>query len=430
MDFLGGARRAGLVGCAAAIVSSGMLAGGGVELRVSNRTNATPSIASDGNAVAIVWGAALPDGATDVFVAVSADGGQTFSAPSRVNDVDGDARLSGEQPPRVAIRAAGPHPPSLSVVWTTKGSSGTKLVHARSADGGRTFEKAAAVPGADAPGNRGWENLAFERGAQAGGRPAYVVWLDHRELATQDGDVAASHHDHAAMQAGKPDGVAMAQKSKLFVASLDGSIAPHAVTGGVCYCCKTAIAVSPTGVVALAWRHVYPGNIRDIAFTQSRDGARTFAPPVRVSADKWQIEGCPDDGPAMAIDGAGRIHVVWPTLVTEAGTQTIALFYATSVDGARFTLRERVPTEGMPHHPQIAIGGDGAPVVAWDESAAGTRRAAIARATVDRAGVPHFSRIVLGNRAVYPVIAAVPTGVVVAWTSANDGASSIHVERR
>ena len=106
----------------------------------------------------------------------------------------------------------------------------------------------------------------------------------------------------------------MAQKSKLFFASLDGAAAPRAVTGGVCYCCKTAL-VSTSEAVFAAWRHVYPGNLRDMAFTMSRDGGRTFAAPVRVSEDKWALEGCPDDGPAMAVDAQNRIHIVWPTLV-------------------------------------------------------------------------------------------------------------------
>ena len=43
------------------------------------------------------------------------------------------------------------------------------------------------------------------------------------------------------MSAEKPDGVAMAQKSKLYFSTLDGSAPTHAITGGVCYCCKTAI---------------------------------------------------------------------------------------------------------------------------------------------------------------------------------------------
>jgi hypothetical protein len=241
----------------------------------------------------------------------------------------------------------------------------------------------------------------------------------------------------------------MAQKSKLFIASLDGVVAPAAVTGGVCYCCKTAIAAGAGGSLYAAWRHVYPGNIRDIAFTMSRDGGRTFAAPVRVSEDKWSIEGCPDDGPAMAIDAANRIHIVWPTLVTEKAAgraengsrqaarapqstvdqQTIALFYTTSADGVRFTARERIPTQGMPHHPQIAIGSSGAPVIAWDEALNGGRQAAMAR-VASAIGRGRFARELVADTAVYPVVAAVPGGTVVAWTSGKSPASVIRVERK
>jgi hypothetical protein len=395
-------------------------------LAAPGRSNATPSIAADGNTVVVAWSATLPNGgAADVFAAVSRDGGRTFGAPSRVNDVDGDARVNGEQPPRVAIRAS-----AITVVWTTKGANGTRLVQAASADGGRTFTKAQPVPGADAAGNRGWENIAAGKAAAASGR-TLAVWLDHRELAQQDGQVAASHHEHmktaGSAADSKPDGVAMAQKSKLYIASLDGAVAPHAITGGVCYCCKTAIAIGDDGAVYTAWRHVYPGNIRDIAFTASRDGGRTFAPPVRVSEDKWVLEGCPDDGPAMALSGDGRIHIVWPTLVRDGDEDTIALFYSVSRDGKSFTPRQRIPTEGMPHHPQITIGSDGTPMLAWDESASGTRRAAVARVTTDGSSVARFARVVLGDRAVYPVVAAASDGAVVAWTASEPGGSLVRV---
>src|SRR5262249_9803663 len=153
---------------------------------------------------------------------------------------------------------------------------------------------ATTVGDSDAAGNRGWHNAVAD-----GKGGVYTVWLDHRELARDEG-MATSHHEHAG--GSKPDGVAMAQKSKLFVASLDGAVPPHAVTGGVCYCCKTALAVGGDGAVYAAWRHVYPGNLRDIAFAASRDGGRTFSAPVRVSEDRWMLEGCPDDGPAIAID--------------------------------------------------------------------------------------------------------------------------------
>ena len=51
------------------------------------------------------------------------------------------------------------------------------------------------------------------------------------------------------------------------------------ITTGVCYCCKTAAAARPDGTLFTAWRQVYPGNIRDIAFSVSGDaGAFVLAP--------------------------------------------------------------------------------------------------------------------------------------------------------
>ena len=441
MEFLTGSGRARWAGgwagvAAAALAVSVSAAPTPTQLAVPGRSNATPSITSDGAVVAIAWGASTPAGATDVYAAVSTDGGRTFGSAVRVNDVDGDARLNGEQPPRVVV-----HQSAVTVIWTAKSVSGTRLVQARSDNGGKSFAKAISLPGGDAAGNRGWQNAAADRSGRV-----YAVWLDHRELASQDGAVAASHHDHAASPQGsgpatsasKPDGVAMAQRSKLYLGSADGAIAPRAITGGVCYCCKTALATSADGGVFAAWRHVYPGNIRDIAFTASRDGGETFSPPLRVSEDQWVLEGCPDDGPAMAVDAKQRIHIVWPTLITEAAagqaanaekSQTIALFYAMSVDGRTFTPRRRIPTEGMPHHPQVTIGADGALTVAWDEGANGKRRATIAQTTIDAAAAGGFTRTVLADAAVYPVITATADGTVAAWTSAPGAASVIRVER-
>ena len=401
-----------------------------IELGVKGRGNATPTIAADGSFVAVAWGGTQPSGATDVFTAVSRDGGRVFSPPVRVNNLDGDAKLNGEQPAHVALVPRAGHDPAIVVVWTTKGANGTKLLQSRSDDGGRSFTPGVVVPGSDAAGNRGWEAIAVEPGGRVD-----AVWLDHREMA-KDSSMAASHHDHAG--ADKPDGVAMAQQSKLYFSSLDGSAVPRAITGGVCYCCKTALvggAGGPGGsFVYAAWRHVYPGNLRDMAFTMSQDGGRTFAPPVRVSEDKWMLEGCPDDGPSMVVDARKRIHIVWPTLVTGAAAgaePTIALFYAMSTDGKSFTPRERIPAEGLPHHPRIVASPDGSLTVAWDEAARGSRRIAVARGTADAAGKPRFRREALtpAGAAIYPSLAVTSDGVIAAWTSGASATATIQVAR-
>lgn len=131
------------------------------QIGVTGRANANASIASSGSFVGIVWTARTKDGVTDVYAATSRDAGRSFRAPVRVNQVAGEASVSGEQPPRIALvprRGAGP---SIVVLWTAKSSSGTRLLSARSADAGQSFGPAAPVPGSEAAGNRGWESMAI-----------------------------------------------------------------------------------------------------------------------------------------------------------------------------------------------------------------------------------------------------------------------------
>ena len=391
-------------------------------LAVANRSNANVSLVSSGATVVAVWSAALASGDTDVYAAISSDRGLSFGAPVRVNSTPGDARVNGEQPPRVALRPRPGASPEIAVVWTTKGTEGTRMLQSTSRDGGRTFTASSLVPGTDAPGNRGWEAV----GVGPGGR-FFAVWLDHRKLAPPQQTRTASEHEHGAHTAmtADSDGVAMAQLSQLYVSSLDGSIAPQGVTGGVCYCCKTAIAAGPADTMYLAWRHVYEGNMRDIAFTVSRDGGRTFASPVRVSQDKWQINGCPDDGPAMAVDPRGIVHVVWPSVVTERGGPVKALFHAMTADGRTFTARERIPTSGQANHPQLAIDPSGTLAVTWDEAGSGTRTLAAATGRVNSSGQVQFTRLsASGIAASYPVLASVGEGRWLRAATAIEGGTS------
>ena len=167
----------------------------------------------------------------------------------------------------------------------------------------------------------------------------------------------------------------MAQGSSLYYASSEptGAGQERELTTGVCYCCKTALASGRGRQLVAAWRHVYPGDLRDIAFAISRDGGRSFSAPLRVSEDGWAINGCPDDGPALVVDASGVTHIVWPTVI--AGDEPVgALFYASTRDGQRFTPRVRIPTLGSPKpsHPQMALAADGTLMVAWDELIDGT----------------------------------------------------------
>ena len=379
-----------------------------VALVVEGAVSATPWVAASGSFVTAVWGASR-EGRADVYAAVSRDGGASFMAPVRVNVVEGEARLGGELPPRVSLtppRAGGT--PGIAVLWTSRGTS-TQVKLSRSDDGGQSFSAPVALQAAGAEGDRGWTSLTVDsRGA------IHAAWLDHRGLAAAK-PARGSAPSHGS---GAHDGAAMAQRSGFYFATAGEP--ERELSKGVCYCCKTALAAGPDDMLVGAWRHVYRGNVRDIALTVSRNGGRTFSSPARVSEDGWAINGCPDDGPAVAVDGSGTIHVAWPTVIPGAEPEG-AIFYTTSQDGVTFKPRSRIPTETRrPAHPQIVVLGDGRVAVAWDERRDGASVASLRIVSRSPAGDPVIGPAVAispDGAATYPVLAATAKGVVAVWST-------------
>ncbi len=181
--------------CGSIVVSLALLqtagaAVGPVDIGVKDRANAFASIAADGNFAAIAWGA-TKDGVTDIYTAVSRDGGRSFGTPVRATQAGSPANVSGEQPPRVALVHRAKQDPSIVIVWTAKSDAGTRLFSARSDDGGRSFASAVPVPGTDAPGNRGWESIATTADGSV-----VATWLDHRALSTGAGAAPMNHAEH------------------------------------------------------------------------------------------------------------------------------------------------------------------------------------------------------------------------------------------
>ena len=389
-----------------------------VAFDIPGRADATPWIAASGSFVAVTWGATA-EGKTDVFAAVSRDGGVTFAAPVQVNTVSGEARLGGEQPARVAlVRTRGATIPEVVVLWTARAEQ-TAIKVARSRDGGRTFSAPVVLQASDAAGARGWPAVALDPRGKV-----HAIWLDHRDMAAKPAAGAPSHTPGAAH-----DGVAMAQKSGLYYASVtNGTAREHRITRSVCYCCKTALAAGTDGTLYAAWRHVYPGDLRDMAFTMSRDAGRTFSPIVRVAEDHWAVNACPDDGPALALDSRNDarnvVHAVWPT-VTEGANAQGAIFYASTADGRRFSPRIRIPTLGgpKPTHPQVVVDRSGRVIVAWDETVNGRRVSAAREIRVKGSAVPEFGEIVTipaNGPTAYPMLAATDTGLVAIWTTVGE----------
>ena len=380
-----------------------------IALGVTGRSNAAASVAAFGQVVAATWTASTED-SSDIYISVSTDGGATFGAPVRVNDVEGDARASGEQPARVAVGVGY----VIHVAWPAKRDGHTVIRYAASKDRGRTFTPAVTVAGATHTGARGWHSLALGYDGAV-----HITWLDGRNAPPMT-------HVHGAA-ASKPPRSDGGPRQDMFHASWkdEGVRSEHMVQANVCFCCKTAIATAGEHVYA-AWRHIYPGSLRDIAVARSIDNGATFGAPIRVSEDGWKIDACPDDGPAMVADGHGGIHIVWPTLVAGDRPRK-AIFYST-LSGDAFTPRIRLDSgESDPAHPQIASDEHTNTAAVWDERAGETRRV-VFRPVTDKVAQP--PQMFSGDGISYPVVAAGEGFWIVLWSAqGGDGRSVIEGRR-
>ena len=410
---------------------AGAAADASLALAVPGRANAHPSIASDGDLAVVAW-SARGGGGTDVYAAVSADAGATFGAPVRVNRVAGEAVTSAERPPRVAIASTG-GTRAIAVLWigAAAAPAGPRMLLSRSSDGGKTFAAPIAVSTANASGIRGWASLAAGRDGAF-----HASWLDGRDAG---GSPSAGGHTHHHAEAGAkppasaaPPRPAMRQDLYHAVVAANGSVAETRLATDVCFCCKTATLTLPAplagatlpGDVLVAWRHIYPNSERDIALAVRTTKTGVFAPPVRVSADHWQLQACPDDGPALAASGTGRLHTVWPSLAdAAAATPEKAIFHARSTDGRTFTPRRRLDAPGSgAAHPQVAANADGDAIALWDASGDSGRQ--VIALPLAEPSAP----VVLGP-GTYPVAAPTRHGFAVAWTSGTGDAAVVRVAR-
>jgi hypothetical protein len=380
-----------------------------------DRANVFPAVAARGTTVAVAWNARTEE-QSDIYVSVSTDGGATFGAATRVTDQVKDASVGGEQPARIAIASGN----VIHVIWPSRQEKRAVLRYASSVDLGKSFAKPVTIAGDREPGIRGWHSVAI---GHDGG--VHALWLDGRNAST-------APHQHGAHKPGSSPAqgksLRKAPRQDVFHAAWkgDGPRTENAVAAEVCFCCKTAIATAGDRVFA-AWRHIYPGSVRDIAVARSTDNGATFAPPIRLSDDNWKIEACPDDGPSMAADTHGGIHIAWPTLVPGDQPRK-GIFYASLADGTgpnlTFSSRLRLDAgDADAAHPQIASDDHGNTAIVWDERV-GDRRRVVLRRVSGGAAAP--AEVFDGVGASYPAVAAADGRWIVVWLEQTpDGSSTI-----
>lgn len=183
---------------------------------------------------------------------------------------------------------------SLAAHWLVKSGSATYAYNvniALSKDAGQTWSKP-IVPHLDnTQTEHGFVSLLPLRDGRLG-----AVWLDGRNMK----DMKDDHEEDKPLQA----------NMTLRYAAIDGSgnIADEAeLDERVCECCQTSAALSSEGVIAV-YRDRSHDEVRDIYYVRQANGA--WAKPQTVFEDKWRINGCPVNGPAIATAGR-NVAVAW-----------------------------------------------------------------------------------------------------------------------
>ena len=81
----------------------------------------------------------------------------------------------------------------------------------------------------------------------------------------------------------------------------NGTLGPETqIDNRTCECCKTAMAATPDGLVAV-YRDRSDKEIRDISIARYANGR--WSPQEALSKDGWEIDGCPINGPAVSSIG-------------------------------------------------------------------------------------------------------------------------------
>lgn len=376
---------------------------------------------------AVAWVSA-PDGGTDGRLYVSVAG----APPVEIRDTLGPIEAHGEAPPKLAYAPDG----ALFAVYTVgKVVAGERFPRSalrlvKSTDGGRDWTTPLTVTDGPTFGSHSFQALHV-----ASDETVYVSWLGKADATSGAPDAAGTStspptpkppHDTATVTtAGMGDmggmaGMGHEASAAWITRSVDGgrtwSPRVRVDQGEACPCCRTVVVTGKDGAMYMAWRHVYPGKIRDVVVARSTDQGATWSEPVRVHADDWKFDACPHAGPALAVDSAGTLHVAWWT----GKEGSAGVFYSRSTDGAKSfsaPIALGVAQYSRPAHVQLALAPQHRVLVVWDD---GTRQVPQVMLRVSRDGGGHFAdamQLSDGARAAtFPVLGVSGDSLAVAWS--------------
>lgn len=309
-------------------------------------------------------------------------------APKRINPSN-QQTASLHEPPALALGLN----KEVYVTWTTphpkaNGKLFTSLLLlSRSTDGGRTFLPPLQVNDDSAVTGHSFDHLTV---GPAGA--VNISWLDAREGKKDPATYTAQFH---------PEKNTITDNLK--------------IDENTCVCCRTHVTTASDGTIYIAWRKIFPGDVRETVIARSTDNGRSYSPPVIVGHDRWVYQGCPHRPATIGVDEHGRLYVVW---YTEGPDDTPGVYFAYSDDqGNTFTPRRLLNTSKgtFPDHPQLAVNQDGQLLVTWEEQSP-VRREVVFSYSLNRGQSFSLPKKLNEKKAKSPAVAVNGQGqAVIAW---------------
>ena len=273
-----------------------------------------------------------------LFYAVSSDDGRSFSKKISF-PLTGDVATHGESMPKVAFKADG------TVIAAYEKKAPTK----ENKYGGAIYYVTSDNDG------KSWSQEAFLHSDTVAGRSR--SYFDIERL--PDGEIGASWLDIKLNNetTGRSVRFAKTTGSKGFTNEI-------LVDSSACQCCRIDVYTDKSENVFVAYRGLKKGaigkQIRDMMIAISTDLGASFSPPVLISADNWNIDGCPHTGPSLCSNKAGLVSL-WYT----EGTGTGIYYAQRSENETHFFERQLVSNTG--HHPQLCANDDRIAML-WEEN--------------------------------------------------------------
>ena len=273
-----------------------------------------------------------------IYVDFSNDYGDTYSKPTRVNKIEQKISVWPENPPAIQISNSG----RINILYYADEEQKSTSFYSYSDDNGQTFSPPVLISDHALSSMHYMDKMLIDKHDKL-----YLFWHDTRHE-FHDKEIGAG---------------VLSLYYSIKTASDNSQFSNHFLSSGICSCCRTATAFSNNGKPVILARMVYDSGVRDHALIQMNED-NSWQKPIRVTHDNWEVEACPEHGPAMAIDDQNRTHLTWFTL----GDTRQGIFYAQTDDFGK-TLSSPLTLGNIDHIPSHAdvITLDQRVIIVWKE---------------------------------------------------------------